>query len=272
MSINRHSFLFPIPLIALGIALVTLGGCRTSKSLATSDAELKPRQSNYLLKRLQEHRVRAEWLSARAKVVFRDEEQTRHFVSYVRVRRDSVIWMNFKKSGIEAGRLLVRPDSVFLIDRLNNQFAEGSLSDLKDRLRLPFKDLTNDQLFNSLQEAFFGNPVFFRVKSLNTDTLQGMYAMNGQANGLKSEYVLSAASFLLREMTFTNLADNRKASFQFDRFSTEDGVGNFAYFRHIAFHEPQTGGVSLELEFKQVELDVPKAIQFHIPDHYQRME
>jgi len=251
-----------------------LGGCRTTRQATSAGAvaEVDPRQSIYLLKRLNDQRVSANWLSARAKVIYRDEEQTRHFVSYVRVKRDSVIWMNFKKSGIEAGRMLLRPDSVFLIDRLNNQYVSGSLEDLKERLNLPFRDITNEQLFHSLQEAFFGNPVFFRVKSLDSDTLGGNYALRGQADGLRSEYVVNGTTFLLQEMTFTDLRGKRRASFLFDEFSGEDGIENFAYFRHIIFDEPQTGGVSLEMEFKQVELDVPKSIQFHIPDHYQRIE
>ena len=269
---SRNHSSYQLLLSTIFIAVVVLTGCGTSKKVASSRADLKPRQSTYLLKRLNEQRVRADWLSARAKVVFRDQEKTRHFVSYVRVKRDSVIWMNFKKSGIEAGRLLLRPDSIFLIDRLNNQFAQGSLSDLKERLQLPFQDLSDSELFNSLQEAFFGNPVFFRVKALNSDTLQGMYTLKGESGGLKSEYVLHANSCLLREMTFTDLRGKRKASFLFDAFSVEEGIENFAYFRHIIFDEPQSGGVSLELEFKQVELDVPKSIQFHIPDHYQRVE
>lgn len=266
----------PLPVLMtlglLSLILLSSTGCKTSRGLTHENVRIKSRSGKYLLKKLNDHRVGADWLSAKAKVVFRSEEETRRFISYVRVQRDSLIWMNFKKTGVEAARMLIRPDSIFIIDRLNNQYAQGSLEDLRQRFELPFRDLPDHELFRYLQEVFFGNPVFFRVRELNADTSRGLYYLQGEAQQLKSEYWLSGHSHELLEMAFTDLRAQRQAVFRFDNHQPVEGKQNFAYFRNIIFNSPEAGGVSLEMDFKQVELDVPKTIRFEIPDHYERVE
>ena len=112
-------------LILLSFGLLFLTSCASKKGLVQDgkyqQVKLKKRTTNYLLKRLKVNGLDAEWLSARAKINFKDAAQTRKFTANIRIRKDSIIWLNVKKLSVEAFRILVTRDSVYIINRFGQR-------------------------------------------------------------------------------------------------------------------------------------------------------
>lgn len=70
----------------------------------------------------------------------------------VRVKRDSIILLSFNMfAGIEAARIKLTPDSVFVIDRINREYFKGRY--VESQAILPF-----NLDFFELQSVFIGNP------------------------------------------------------------------------------------------------------------------
>ena len=99
--------------------LLLLTSCSTSRKVQTGDtatAKLKKRSAKYLQKQLKAKELDVEWLSAKARITYKDVEQTRKFTANIRMRKDSIIWMNVKKINVEAYRILITTDSIYVID------------------------------------------------------------------------------------------------------------------------------------------------------------
>ena len=110
-------------------------GCKAGRK--ASKPTLKPKSTNYLLKRMVKNDYEPEWIVAKGKLSFQDDFQSFRGSFNLRIRKDSVIWLNVKKLSIEGARILIDQDSVFAIDRLNKQYIAFPLDQLEQRLGLP---------------------------------------------------------------------------------------------------------------------------------------
>src|SRR3569833_85910 len=79
-------------------------------------------------------------------------DQKQEFVSHIRIRKDSVIWINVSAVGgmIQVARVFISPDSIFLVNYL-----------LKEAHVLPIKDVSKllpvSVDFKTLQNLIIGN-------------------------------------------------------------------------------------------------------------------
>ncbi|MEZ4933273.1 MAG: DUF4292 domain-containing protein [Saprospiraceae bacterium] len=134
--------------------LFLLFGLACNPARRAQKDNLKPKSEKYLMKRLLSNQVSADWLGTKAKVSYRDEYMRESFTAYIRMKKDSAIWMSFKKFSFEGARALITPDSIFVIDRINNQYLAKPFSYAQQEYHLPVG-------FAGLQAMLLGNPVFF---------------------------------------------------------------------------------------------------------------
>lgn len=69
-----------------------------------------------------------------------------------RIRKDSVIWISARKLGFEIGRLMLTEDSVWLMDRINNQYFEGDYLFFQRQFNI-------DADYNLVESLLLGNPL-----------------------------------------------------------------------------------------------------------------
>ena len=106
---------FKIPLYLFLIGLV-ITSCK-SKKVIPNEKDISEKSTTFLLKALGQNKVEAEWLTAKAKINYKDDNEKIKFTSYIRMRKDSVIWFVIKKAGVEAIRTQITTDSVYIINR-----------------------------------------------------------------------------------------------------------------------------------------------------------
>ncbi len=94
--------------------------------------------------------------SAKIKVDFEGSNGKKNdFNAFIRLRKDSVIWVSINALlGIEAFRVLITPDSVKVINKLDKVVQLRSVNYLKEITKLPFT-------FKELQDLLLGNPIYF---------------------------------------------------------------------------------------------------------------
>ena len=110
-------------ILILFISFVILGSsCKATQK--TQEVKLKKaKSSKVLMKRMIQNQVETNWLAAKAKITVRAGNEVTRFTSHLRWRKDSVLWMVFKKASIEAARVQMTPDSLFIINRLEKEYA-----------------------------------------------------------------------------------------------------------------------------------------------------
>ena len=111
------------------------------------------------------------YLTAKAKVNFRDSDTDINATAHIRIRKDSIIWISVVPAlGIEASRCLIDKDSIKILDRINNQFHGYSFSTLEQKINihltyhilqsmllgsLPFPTRHEDKLSKSVNKEYF---------------------------------------------------------------------------------------------------------------------
>jgi hypothetical protein len=130
-----------LPLCALTVALaLTALGCRSTAS--TAAGELPARFPNHSADQIrQQILLGADTLrafTAKARVSIDAPSRSGQFSATIRQRRGDSLFMSLSPGlGIEAARILVTPDSVFIYDRINQRLRYGSLQEAQSRLPAP---------------------------------------------------------------------------------------------------------------------------------------
>lgn len=93
--------------------------------------------------------------TATARITVRSPEQNQSFNAEVRQQRADSLFMRFSLFGVEGGRLLVTPDSVFFYDSRQNTLQVGPVSAAQEILPAP---VTSGQIFENMLGLVRPNP------------------------------------------------------------------------------------------------------------------
>ncbi len=247
--------------LLLLLALLTAASCKNLRR-AQGDS-LKPRSEKVLTKKLLENSVNAEWLGAKAKITYDDEYSGETFSANIRLRKDSLIWMSFKKFSIEGARVLLTPDSIFVIDRINNQYLAKPFEYAQKEYSLPFG-------FQGLQAMLLGNPVFFSKETVaGVDSTQ--YTLAQKTESLNATYWLSSPEMLLRHFLVDDFRNKRSMDVFSSDYRQLDDKQQFSYLRTFNLQSPDLGKMKVQVEFSKIEINSPQEMKFVIPEHYEKL-
>lgn len=137
------------------VACVLFFSCRSSKKIVeTPNATLKLKGNEVIqvFDSMLRKQVQFSYLTAKANVDYTDKTgETNSFDINLRVCKDSAIWISITPLlGIEAVRLLVTRDSVFLLDRVHKTYLKRDMRYFEDQLK------TNVS-YEMLQSVIVGN-------------------------------------------------------------------------------------------------------------------
>lgn len=211
------------------------------------------------------NQVYAEWLDAKAKISYNDGYQTISANASIKMRKDSILWVSIKKLGFEVARMQVTRDSVYILDRLNNEYDIKDLSYLESSLNIP----ANLQM---LQAFLLGNPVFFTRKNLQLETAESGYHLWGKDEMKENHFWMNRQQLLLEKTTLSDGRSGRNMALELKEHADLTGNQKFSYLRLLELNSRETGKVNAEISFSSVEINNPIEIQFEIPERYTRMD
>ena len=249
-------------LVVLILAPFLILGCKTMQK--GQEITLKKSKSEkFLLKKMIENQVDAESMAAKARVTVSDEAGVTKFTANFQWKKDSLIWMNFKKVSVEAARVLITPDSIFIIDRLNKKYIVEDFNFAQREFNLPTG-------FQGLQAFLLGNPIFF-TKELTADIDENHYRMKGKTDTYETAYWLEAANFLLSKMMIDDFRNGRTVEYELGDYGKLPDGQDFSYFRHLNLNSRDLGDISVKMELSKIELNEVGEVRFEIPEHYERV-
>lgn len=148
--------------IILAIFIFAIG-CKTSKITGTSYPPMNPEE---LMAATDSSKIEAGILELKFKAKLTDQTGTHRATCYVRMYRDSLMWISIRSMSLEGMRMLMTTDSLKFVDRMNKKYYQGDYGFLNRRLNL--------------------NPDFHLLQSM---LLQEMYVFNKSYGDNLSQHV-----------------------------------------------------------------------------------
>ena len=245
--------------INLGIVLLLLSifSCKTKKAIL-SGPQISQQEA---IDKLYNHNRNFEWFSAKGKMQFKSNVESGKGSINVRIRKDSVIWMNIKKLGMEVARVLIEPDSIHIIYRLDRSFERGKLSDYTRSYGL-------DLSFDKMQDFFVGNVILGDSTKIESNIEEDFWHLSGVQGKLQLDYWVNAFTGNVQEY---HLIDNtgREVVMIFEDHKPYQDGNDFAYSREYFAPIDSLNEAFAKVKISAVEFDVKKKISFQIPEHYE---
>jgi Domain of unknown function (DUF4292) len=273
-NLLKFSILKYLSLFAL--AFLTFFACTPAKKIATTDTKPvtnTPLSIPDILSRLEAHEIKADWLSSDASADYSGKPMSLSVSMNVRFRRDSVIWLNIKKFGFAVARAMITPDSVFMVNYVQNNYIAKDLKYVEKQFNIPAD-------FKTLQNILLGNPIFLTDKKQLTfeRNASNDVILRGKNEQWTAQYHLDAQGEILKDMLFEQPISAKKMKISYENYDIlrgyAKGDSKFSYLRTIDVESPQTEKITIiiEVEPNGLEINVPKNIKFEIPSNYKRMD
>lgn len=202
--------------------------------------------------------------SAKVKVDYRGGDgKSYDFNAFLRMRKDSVIWVSINAAlGIEAFRILITPDSVKVLNKLEKVAQLRSMDYLKEVTQLPFD-------FYSLQDLVLGNPVYLDSNIVSFRKDDASVSLMSMGHIFKHYITLQNDGYLVTnsKLDDAEAGRSRTAVLSYGEYESKDNI-NFATKRRISLAEKNR--LELALEFKQFNFNENLGYPFSIPKNYKR--
>ena len=145
---HAHSLrLFLALAVGLSLALVGCSGPAATTAPGTMPGAFPNHSAEEIRTAIQRPADTLQSFSADARVSVRSPQQNRSFNADVRQRRADSLFMRFSLFGMEGGRMLLTPDSVFFFDRRRNTLRVGPIADARRLLPAP---VASDDVFANM--------------------------------------------------------------------------------------------------------------------------
>jgi hypothetical protein len=262
-------------LLFLLLTIALLASCRSTRKISSvmvikdsTVVDTNPIESDSArivhetIARMEQKHIDFNTFSAKVKVDYRDSKDRKYdFNAFIRIRNDSVIWVSVIAAlGIEAFRVLITPDSVAILDKLEKTIQYQTVDYLQQITQLPFD-------FQTLQDLIIGNPVFTEgdVRSFQDKGSQYTLSMIGPFFKHFMTIDKTSTNLLYSKLDDIDPARSRTANLAYDDYQP-NGTWQFANLRRITLAEKTK--VDVDMEFKQVEFNKQQNYPFSVPRNY----
>lgn len=215
-----------------------------------------------MIQALQQKPIDFNTFYAKVKIDYADNSNGGQATAFIRIKKDSIIWISLNQLGIEGMRLLIRPDSVFLMNKLNRSLQMRSIRYLQELTELPVN-------FTELQDLIIGNPIFLdsHVSQYRNSDETVEILMAGPI--FKHLITLQKPENLFVHSKFddVSISRNRTCDITLDKYERQAGFP-FSTLRKIAVSEERR--LDLEMDFKNYNFNQPLSFPFSVPSNYQR--
>ena len=199
-------------------------------------------------------------LGVRSRAVLSINDKANDVNMNFRIRNNEVIWVSITAlAGLEVARALITPDSVRIINRMDNVYIKKPFSYIYE--------FTNEQItFKTLQSILIGNTI--------SDFITDSTDLNMESDEVKLKSILGGLTYNLRlnrdsKVVYVNLNDE---------LAEQELTSNYADFMlvnqqqvpHSVIMDSKVKAKKflLELKFLKVEVDGPLELPFRVPDRF----
>lgn len=210
------------------------------------------------------HRIDFNTFSAKIKVDLEGKDGKKSdFNAFLRLQKDSVLWVSINVAlGVEAFRILITPDSVKILNKIDKVVQLRSVQSLQEITHLPFT-------FAELQNVIIGNAVFLDSNILSYNSNDRSISLFSVTQAFKHMLTIRNDSYLLMNSKLDDIDINRSRTCLVLYDSYQQGNGRyFPAFRQITVSEKSR--LDIKMDYKQYEFNNPLSFPFSIPKNYKQ--
>jgi len=238
--------------------------CKSKKVIPTNQ-DISEKSTTFLLKALGKNKIEADWLTAKAKINYQDDNEKIKFTSYIRMRKDSVIWFVAKKAGVEAVRVQITTDSVYIINRQAKEYTIKGLSFFEEKYNMPSS-------FEAIQTMLLGNVLYLSNLKPDSEIKNNQHRLYVEKDNVRAEYWMDGTNYQLNEMQFSDVRNDQTFRITFDDYEEIEDEQIFSYFRNLTVSGKNTNNIDMDIKLSDVKINEPKNIKFEIPKRYKKVE
>jgi hypothetical protein len=242
--------------LLLFMTLMFFYSCGTIKSLNTNDFEISKKEAVQIV---DESNLNFDYLKITADINFSNENLDMNGNIDLRIKNNEYIWIAVKKLGFEVSRVLIRPDSVFVLDRINRVKYVESYSFLENYIgmSIPFSDFQQLLSGNNLK---MGND-FDIIRRENNNVL-----IKSGNDKINFTYTINN----LKSIIIAELFDNKSNKLEVSNSEFKDFQDKkIPYQRHYSFFEKNINQGNVDMNIDEISTEKHN-IKFEIPSDYEK--
>jgi hypothetical protein len=264
--------------------VIVLASCRSAKKIQKiitapphiDTAQAAPAVSNdpkadsvkfiqHAFQKIQNNKIEFKTFSAKIKVHYQASDgKNNDFTAYLLMIKDSIIWVRVSATIVdfEAFRLLVTPDSVKLINRLNKTYQLRSASYLQEVIHIPLS-------FKTLQDLLIGNPVYVDSNIVYYKKEPTHLVLMSVGKLFKNYLMVNKDNYTVQHSKLDDIDVTRARTCEitYSDYVPLDSAF-FSMYRQVSVTEKAS--VDIQLNFKEYNFNRPLSISFKVPKNYKR--
>jgi hypothetical protein len=207
-----------------------------------------------------------EYLHGKARMVLKDGNKEREVKANIRVRKDSVIWMNFTVIGVQGGRALINKDSITVISNVDKEYYVFDFKELSKRFNFEIN-------YQVIQSAMLGNLLMARNDQDSVEHKSATYLLKQSSGPVQVLNYISAVSMKIQKVELKESNTHNSLTINYGDFQP---VGNrmFPYNGTISLFYKAAAGLlntTIIFEYSKAEVgDKELKFPFNIPKKYDR--
>ncbi|MBK7037354.1 MAG: DUF4292 domain-containing protein [Bacteroidetes bacterium] len=241
------------------LAAFTYSSCETTKNIFGN--KVKETTVEELNTKVLEKHIVYKTFSAKANIDLTGPDLSQSVNAQIDILKDSVIGISLRVMGIEGARVMITPDSIKILDRLNQQYIPRSFSFIETNFSLPIT-------YSDLENLICGNPVFYNNTTLTQGVSDDKYVLFAQKGVYKNTIWLSSEVDILR-MFIEDLMNKRTLTLTYAEFDKIEGR-QFAFLRTILIDA--TDDFTANIAFSKITFDQPFEFTFNVNPKYERID
>lgn len=279
---NKYKILQVITCITLTFFMLS---CKTTKNTTQTNTSEPPIVINIpennltdsIIKKMSVNQFNFDWFSAKFTADYEIDNNNTSFSGQIRIRKDSLIWISISKFSIEGARILITPDSVFVINRLDNTYFKNDLNYIN-------RFINNAIDFDMLQAFIIGNDfkyyennkfkssfdgINFHLTTVNRHKLKKYIKNeNDRLKILVQNISIDPSSFKINILTVKEVKENNKLKISYTNF---ESINNQLFPKTLQISILSDKEIKINVEYSKVYIDESLSFPFKIPESYERI-
>lgn len=207
-----------------------------------------------------------EYLHGKGRMVLKDGSKENEVKANIRVKKDSIIWMNFTVIGVQGGRALINRDSITILNNVKNEYFVFDYTELSRKFNFEIN-------FDVIQAAMLGNLLMQRTPSDTVERKTASYLLNQRSGTVDVLNYISATTMKIQKVELKENNTHNSLVINYANFQPLD-TKLFPYDGTISlFYKAPAGllNTTIIFEYNKVEVgDKELRFPFNIPKKYDR--
>ncbi|MEL7002898.1 MAG: DUF4292 domain-containing protein [Bacteroidota bacterium] len=217
--------------------------------------------------RLDIHEMDFEYFSGKAKINYKDDELDIKAKANVRIKKDSLIWINFSAIGIQGARCLISKDSITIVNTLKKEYYVFNYDSLSEQFNF-------DVNFEVIQSVALGNLVVNRNKTDVVEKQEDQYLLKQRSGNVAVNNYVNAKTMKIERVEMLEVPSKNSAVIRYYDFEMiEDEAFPYSAILSLFYKEAGKGTLNTVIKFeysKAVIEDKVLKFPFNIAKKYER--